>query len=181
MTLTIVDLQQRRWQVSNQVAGDQRHLPEFSRRQVAGQPVHVDAQVCRIQRRKALADQSGDNARQYMMDLQIANDEIIGLSHGDRSGSAVPNYTIQLLKTDIDGNQLWAKDYQIVNGNDRHTGDLDFVHRHPGLCVCRKLGIRQLRQHLPRQLVQRIAAVLFALFGLMSLVGLADELGIWGS
>ncbi|MBR9923107.1 MAG: T9SS type A sorting domain-containing protein, partial [Bacteroidetes bacterium] len=55
-------------------------------------------------------DEDG-SSRQYNYEIHIQNDTIVCFGHGDRFGSNPSNYTQQLFKTDIDGNLLFAKDY----------------------------------------------------------------------
>ncbi|MBR9923056.1 MAG: T9SS type A sorting domain-containing protein [Bacteroidetes bacterium] len=53
------------------------------------------------------------SARMYTYDLVINNDSILAFSEGDLNGQIVTNYSVQLFKTDLDGNLAWAKDFQL--------------------------------------------------------------------
>ena len=54
------------------------------------------------------------SARQYMVDLHLFGDAMIGAGHGDLSGSDVVDYSAQLVLATINGDVIWAKDYHFA-------------------------------------------------------------------
>ena len=57
-------------------------------------------------------------ARLYGTDIIIEGDFIYSLYHGDPSGTSVTNTKSYIQKTDLDGNLIWLKQYELPGNND---------------------------------------------------------------
>lgn len=57
------------------------------------------------------------NARVYAEDILVQNDTAVVLSWGNQNGDNLLNSTVQLYKTDLGGEVMWAKNYNISGSN----------------------------------------------------------------
>lgn len=70
--------------------------------------------------------------RLYGLDLIIAHDEIYSIFLGDPSGSDIDHSKIYILKTDLDGNLNWIKQYELPGTNDWAD---EIIHSNGGLVI----------------------------------------------
>ncbi|MEP6645590.1 MAG: hypothetical protein ABJC12_00755, partial [Saprospiraceae bacterium] len=57
-------------------------------------------------------------ARLYGVDLVIDQDNIYSVCHGDPSGTSVTNTKLYIQKTDLEGNLIWLKQYELAGSTD---------------------------------------------------------------
>ncbi len=57
------------------------------------------------------------NARLYAYSINAVNDTLVVYGHGDLTGINDANYSLQLFTTDLNGNIIWAKNYQLPGTN----------------------------------------------------------------
>ncbi len=61
------------------------------------------------------------DARLYFNSLVHENDNLVAFGHGDDGGVSLTATTLQLVKTDLAGVADWAKEYDIVGGNEERA------------------------------------------------------------
>ena len=64
------------------------------------------------------------DARLYFNALVHENDNLVAFGYGDDGGTSLTATTLQLVKTDLAGEANWAKEYDIVGGNEERANKL---------------------------------------------------------
>ena len=59
---------------------------------------------------------TGDNARMYGKDI-LEDNGLVVFGQGDKTGTSLTNVSLFLMKTDYDGNLVWARDLDITGGS----------------------------------------------------------------
>jgi len=67
---------------------------------------------------------NNQDARLYFNSLVHENDSLVAFGYGDDGGTSLTATTLQLVKTDLTGVANWAKEYDIVGGNEERATKL---------------------------------------------------------
>ncbi len=67
---------------------------------------------------------NNQDARLYFSSLAHENDGLVAFGYGDDGGTSLTATTLQLVKTDLTGVANWAKEYDIVGGNEERSTKL---------------------------------------------------------